>query len=42
MFRSEAADGLEQRMQRHSGAYTPHATSRDDVTPYHFFCGVSA
>jgi 2-aminobenzoate-CoA ligase len=41
MFRSEAADGLEQRMQRHSGAYTPHATSRDDVCLIAFTSGTT-
>jgi 2-aminobenzoate-CoA ligase len=41
VFRSEAADGLEQRMQRHSGAYTPHATSRDDVCLIAFTSGTT-
>jgi 2-aminobenzoate-CoA ligase len=41
MFRSEAADGLEQRMQRHNAAYTPHATSRDDVCLIAFTSGTT-
>ena len=44
VFRSEAADGLEQRMQRmpqHSGTYTPHATSRDDVCLIAFTSGTT-
>ncbi len=41
MFRSEAADGLDQRMQQHSGAYTPHATSRDDVCLIAFTSGTT-
>ncbi|WP_293750132.1 AMP-binding protein [Limnohabitans sp. Rim8] len=41
MFRSEAADGLEQRMQRHSDAYTPHATNRDDVCLIAFTSGTT-
>jgi 2-aminobenzoate-CoA ligase len=41
MFRSEAADGLEQRMQRHSAEYTPHATSRDDVCLIAFTSGTT-
>ena len=40
-FRSEAADGLEQRMQRHNAAYTPHATSRDDVCLIAFTSGTT-
>jgi 2-aminobenzoate-CoA ligase len=40
-FRSEVADGLEQRMQRHSGAYMPHATSRDDVCLIAFTSGTT-
>ena len=41
LFRSEAADGLEQRMQRHNAAYTPHATSRDDVCLIAFTSGTT-
>jgi 2-aminobenzoate-CoA ligase len=41
MFRSEAADGLEQRMQQHNAAYTPHATSRDDVCLIAFTSGTT-
>jgi 2-aminobenzoate-CoA ligase len=41
MFRSEAADGLEQRMQRHNAAYTAHATSRDDVCLIAFTSGTT-
>jgi 2-aminobenzoate-CoA ligase len=41
MFRSEAADGLEQRMQRHNAEYTPHATSRDDVCLIAFTSGTT-
>jgi 2-aminobenzoate-CoA ligase len=41
MFRSETADGLEQRMQRHNAAYTPHATSRDDVCLIAFTSGTT-
>ena len=41
MFRSEAADGLEQRMQHHNAAYTPHATSRDDVCLIAFTSGTT-
>lgn len=40
-FRSEAADGLEQCMQRHSGACIPHATSRDDVCLIAFTSGTT-
>jgi 2-aminobenzoate-CoA ligase len=41
MFRSEAAEGLEQRMQHHNAAYTPHATSRDDVCLIAFTSGTT-
>jgi 2-aminobenzoate-CoA ligase len=41
LFRSEEAHGLEQRMQRHSGAYTAHATSRDDVCLIAFTSGTT-
>jgi 2-aminobenzoate-CoA ligase len=41
MFRSEAAEGLEQRMQRHKAAFTPHATSRDDVCLIAFTSGTT-
>jgi 2-aminobenzoate-CoA ligase len=41
MFRSEVAEGLEQRMQRHNCAYTPHATSRDDVCLIAFTSGTT-
>jgi 2-aminobenzoate-CoA ligase len=41
MFRSEAADGLEQRMQQHNAAYTPHDTSRDDVCLIAFTSGTT-
>jgi 2-aminobenzoate-CoA ligase len=41
MFRSEAVEGLEQRMQRHNAAYTPHATSRDDVCLIAFTSGTT-
>ncbi|MFY9183214.1 MAG: AMP-binding protein [Limnohabitans sp.] len=40
-FRSDAPDGLEQRMQRQSGAYTAHATSRDDVCLIAFTSGTT-
>ena len=40
-FRSEAAEGLEQRMQRHNAAYTPHATCRDDVCLIAFTSGTT-
>jgi len=41
LFCSEAAEGLEQRMQRHSAEYTPHATSRDDVCLIAFTSGTT-
>ena len=41
LFRSEADDGLEQRMQRQSGAFTPHATCRDDVCLIAFTSGTT-
>ena len=41
VFRSEAADGLEQRMHRQGGVYTPHATSRDDVCLIAFTSGTT-
>jgi 2-aminobenzoate-CoA ligase len=41
LFRSEAAHGLEQRMQRQSGTYTAHATSRDDVCLIAFTSGTT-
>ena len=40
-FRSETADSLEQRMQRYKAAYTPHATSRDDVCLIAFTSGTT-
>ncbi|MBP8149723.1 MAG: AMP-binding protein [Limnohabitans sp.] len=40
-FRSDAPDGLEQRMAQQSGAYTPHATSRDDVCLIAFTSGTT-
>jgi 2-aminobenzoate-CoA ligase len=40
-FRSDAADGLEQRMARQSGAYTAHPTSRDDVCLIAFTSGTT-
>ncbi len=40
-FRSDAHDGLEQRMVQQSGAYTPHATSRDDVCLIAFTSGTT-
>ncbi len=40
-FRSDAPDGLEQRMQRQSGAYTAHPTSRDDVCLIAFTSGTT-
>jgi 2-aminobenzoate-CoA ligase len=40
-FRSDAPDGLEQRMAQQTGAYTPHATSRDDVCLIAFTSGTT-
>ncbi|WP_167394395.1 AMP-binding protein [Limnohabitans parvus] len=40
-FRSDAPDGLEQRMAQQSDAYTPHATSRDDVCLIAFTSGTT-
>lgn len=40
-FRSAAADGLEQRMQRHSGLFATHPTSRDDVCLIAFTSGTT-
>jgi 2-aminobenzoate-CoA ligase len=40
-FRSDDAQGLEQRMQRHTGAWTPHPTSRDDVCLIAFTSGTT-
>jgi len=40
-FRSDAADGLEQRMQRHGGEFTAHPTSRDDVCLIAFTSGTT-
>jgi len=41
LFRSEETNGLEQRMQRQSGAYTAHVTSRDDVCLIAFTSGTT-
>ena len=41
MFRSDSADGLEQRMQSHSASWTAQATSRDDVCLIAFTSGTS-
>ncbi|MFM8577076.1 MAG: AMP-binding protein [Limnohabitans sp.] len=41
LFRSAAADGLEQRMQRHSATFTAHPTSRDDVCLIAFTSGTT-
>ncbi|WP_322992723.1 AMP-binding protein [Limnohabitans sp.] len=40
-FRSDAPDGLEQRMAQQTGAYMPHATSRDDVCLIAFTSGTT-
>ena len=40
-FRSGAADGLEQRMQRHGSEFTAHPTSRDDVCLIAFTSGTT-
>ena len=40
-FRSDATDGLEQRMVRQSGTYTAHPTSRDDVCLIAFTSGTT-
>ena len=40
-FRSDAPDGLEQRMARQNGAYTAHPTSRDDVCLIAFTSGTT-
>ncbi len=40
-FRSSAADGLEQRMQQHSGQFAAHPTSRDDVCLIAFTSGTT-
>jgi 2-aminobenzoate-CoA ligase len=40
-FRSSAAEGLEQRMQRHSGHFEAHPTSRDDVCLIAFTSGTT-
>lgn len=40
-FRSPAAQGLEQRMQRHHSHFEPHPTSRDDVCLIAFTSGTT-
>ena len=40
-FRSDADNGLEQRMQKVSGVYVPHPTSRDDVCLIAFTSGTT-
>ena len=40
-FRSSAAQGLEQRMQRHSSEFMAHPTSRDDVCLIAFTSGTT-
>ena len=40
-FRSDAPDGLEQRMAQQSGLYTTHPTSRDDVCLIAFTSGTT-
>ena len=40
-FRSDASDGLEQRMAQQSGEYTAHPTSRDDVCLIAFTSGTT-
>lgn len=40
-FRSSAAGGLEQRMERHSGHFDAHPTSRDDVCLIAFTSGTT-
>lgn len=40
-FRSSAAEGLEQRMQRHSGHFDAYPTSRDDVCLIAFTSGTT-
>ncbi|MBM3387719.1 MAG: AMP-binding protein, partial [Betaproteobacteria bacterium] len=40
-FRSDKDDGLEKRMARHSGAFTPPPTSRDDVCLIAFTSGTT-
>ena len=40
-FRSTTADGLEQRMQRHSGHFDAYPTSRDDVCLIAFTSGTT-
>ncbi len=40
-FRSSAAEGLEQRMQQHSGRFEAHPTSRDDVCLIAFTSGTT-
>ena len=40
-FRSSAAEGLEQRMQRHSSHFKAHPTSRDDVCLIAFTSGTT-
>ncbi|NBY72471.1 MAG: 2-aminobenzoate-CoA ligase [Betaproteobacteria bacterium] len=40
-FRSETADGLEQRMHKHSGDFSAHPTSRDDVCLIAFTSGTT-
>ncbi len=40
-FRSDAPDGLEQRMAQQSGTYTSHPTSRDDVCLIAFTSGTT-
>ena len=41
LFRSDTADGLEQRMARQGGAYAAHPTSRDDVCLIAFTSGTT-
>jgi len=41
LLRSDAADGLEQRMQRQDAQYTPHPTCRDDVCLIAFTSGTT-
>ena len=40
-FRSNASDGLEQRMQRHNGHFDAHPSSRDDVCLIAFTSGTT-
>ncbi len=41
LFRSEQADGLEQRMQRHDPVFAAHPSSRDDVCLIAFTSGTT-